>query len=369
MQRNLVISVDYEIYGNGTGDVRQLMIEPTERMARICEKYGVPLTIFFEAEEYLGFCRYAQELKQSLGYDPARVIREQVRSLARRGHDFQLHTHPKWFGAAFEGGRWSVRPEELSADELFESQAQADDYISSRKAVLEEMVSAAAPGRKIRAYRAGALRAQPGGKMLAALAANNIVVDSSVVLGLQDYKGRHLLDYRRAPRNRRLWRVRDDVCREDADGAVWEIPIHSVMRRRFHQLTPERLKAKFSSRAPKDRKREIVQHLGIPKNPFQLARFLFAPIPIKLDFHNLSPNALMRYIRSAPPPAADDAMDVLVLIGHTKEHTDDRAFEHFLQLVGQDSSLQVVGFDAVIDELRNSPRPGSRSNSLCSTAG
>lgn len=369
MQRKLVISVDYEIYGNGTGDVRQLMIEPTERMARICEKHGVPLTIFFEAEEYLGFCRYAHELRQSLGYDPAHVIREQVLSLARRGHDFQLHTHPKWFGAAFEGGRWSVRPEELSADELFESQAEVDDYISSRKAVLEEMVSAAAPGRKIRAYRAGALRAQPGGKLLSALAANNIVVDSSVVLGLQDYKGSYPLDYRRAPRNRRLWRVGENVCREDADGAVWEIPIHSVMRRRFHQLTPERLKAKFSSKVPKDRKREIVQHLGIPRNPFQLARFLFAPIPIKLDFHNLSPNALMRHIRSAPPPAADDAMDVLVLIGHTKEHTDDHAFEQFLQLVGQDSSLQVVGFDAVVDKLQNSPRSMSKADALCGSAG
>jgi hypothetical protein len=92
-------------------------------------------------------------------------------------------------------------------------------------------------------------------------------------------------------------------------------------------------------------------------------------VPIKLDFHNLSPSAMMRYIRSAPPPAPDDPIDVLVLIGHTKEHTDDRAFDQFLELVGQDSSLQVVGFDAVIKELQNSARSISRADSLCRSAG
>jgi hypothetical protein len=369
MKRKLVISVDYEIYGNGTGDVRQLMIEPAERMARICERHGVPLTVFFETEEYLAFSQAASELRQCFGYDPAKVIRDQVISLVRRGHDFQLHSHPKWFGARFSGGRWAVRPEELSVDELFETQDEIDRYISVRKAVLEEIVSSATPGRQVRAYRAGALRAQPGEKLLAALAANDISVDSSVVWGLQDAKGRYPLDYRNAPRDRRAWPVRDNVCREDPNGPVWEIPIHSVMRRRIHQLTPERVRAKFSRRVPADRKKEIVEQLGVPANPFRAAQFLFEPVPIKLDFHNLSPHTLMRYIRSAAPPAPDDPMDVLVLIGHTKEHTDDRAFDHFLQLVGQDASLQVVAFDAVIDELQNSARSICPANSLCSSAG
>lgn len=369
MKRKLVISVDYEIYGNGTGDVRQLMIEPAERMARICESHGVPLTVFFEAEEYLGFCQAARELRQCFGYDPAHVIREQVISLVRRGHDFQLHSHPKWFRARFSDGRWSVRPDELSVDELFETQEEVDRYIAVRKAVLEEIVSSATPGRQVKAYRAGALRAEPGEKLLAALAANDIAVDSSVVWGLQDDKGTYPLDYRNAPRDRRAWRVRDNVCREDARGAVWEVPIYSMMRRRVHQLTPERVRAKFSSRVPTDRKKEIVEQLGVPTNPFRTAQFLFEPVPIKLDFHNLSPSALMRYIRSAPPPAPDDPMDVLVLIGHTKEHTNDRAFDHFLQLVGQDSSLQVVGFDAVIDELQKSAPSISRVHSICSSAG
>ena len=77
----------------------------------------------------------------------------------------------------------------------------------------------------------------------------------------------------------------------------------------------------------------------------------------------------MRYIRSAPPPAPNDPMDVLVLLGHTKEHIDDSAFDRFLQLVSQDSDLQVVGFDAVIDELDRSARPVTRADALCNTTG
>ena len=37
--RQLLLTLDYEIFGNGSGDVRQHMVEPTERMARICERY------------------------------------------------------------------------------------------------------------------------------------------------------------------------------------------------------------------------------------------------------------------------------------------------------------------------------------------
>ncbi len=120
--RQIVLTVDYEIFGNGSGDVRQHIVEPAERMARICERLWIaPLTIFFEAEEYLAFERHAAELETSLGYDPAALIREQVASLVRRGHQFQLHLHPQWYGARFQDDRWLLRPEMETVDQLFES--------------------------------------------------------------------------------------------------------------------------------------------------------------------------------------------------------------------------------------------------------
>src|SRR5687768_9290717 len=104
MTKSIVLTVDYEVYGNGCGDVRQHVIDPTNRMARLCEEHHLPLSVFFEVEEYLGFIRHRGVLKRDLGYDPAELIRNQIIDLMRRGHDVQLHLHPQWHNAVYKDG-------------------------------------------------------------------------------------------------------------------------------------------------------------------------------------------------------------------------------------------------------------------------
>ena len=344
-QRSLVISVDYEIFGNGTGDVKRHIVEPADRMARLCKRYAVPLTVFFEVEEYLAFERFDEPLKRALGYSPSRLIREQITSLAEKGHDIQLHLHPEWYGARFDNGHWRLRMDKQTVDSLFESQAEVDRYVAQRKEVVEALTCRVAPGRKVTTYRAGAFRAQPGIKLLRALEANGILIDSSVVKGLQCGNGRLDLDFRNAPSAKGPWRIKDDVATEDPKGGLWEFPIYSVMRRRLHQATPRRLRAKFSRNVPKDRQREMLNQLGVSgMNLLKSLRFLWQKAPIKLDFHNVSPRKLLDWIRSAPKPAAGKP-DLLVLIGHTKEHTDDKAFETLLKRIAADPGLEIITFD------------------------
>jgi hypothetical protein len=343
--RYVVLSVDYEIFGNGSGDVLQHVVQPTASMARICRDYGAPLTVFFEAEEYHSFVEYRQPLTQALGYDPAQKIADQVAALAAQGHDFQLHLHPEWVGARFENGRWLLHRDHRTVDDLFETQQETTCYLAARKRLLEDLMAAGDVHRKVTAYRAGAFSAQPGKKLLAALAENGFLIDSSVVKGL--YRDAAKLDYRHAPSAKGPWRVKDEVSREDADGRVWEFPICSIMGRRFEQLTLSRLRAKFSKNVPKDRQMEIMSQLGInTRNPFALLRFLWQPVPIKLDFHNVSPAKLLRWIKSAPAPSAKNP-DIVVLIGHTKEHIEDAAFAHLLRGLTSDASIKVVGFESV----------------------
>lgn len=345
--RYIVISVDYEIFGNGDGDVRQHITGPTERMARLCEKYRVPLTVFFEAEEYAAFIKYASALKKDLGYDSAALIREQIISLIGRGHDIQLHLHPEWHGARYEAGKWLLHPEKTTVDSLFDSQAEVTDYIASRKGLIEEIAAETGSSSKVRAYRAGAFSAQPGRKLLAALAENGIFIDSSVVKGLHNPCSG--FDYRQAPSAKDPWRVSSDVAVEDTAGAVWEFPIYSVMGRRINQLTFNRLRAKFSKNVPKGKQKEMINQLGIrPSDPFGLLKFLWQQVPIKLDYHNVSPGKMMRWIESAPKPA-DRKPDVVMLIGHTKEHIDDRPLEELLRMIAQNSDLKIIG----LDELAN----------------
>jgi len=347
-KRQLVLSLDYEIFGNGTGDVRQHMTEPTERMARACEKYKMPLTVFFEAEEYLAFGREREKLVSALGYDPADEVRAQAVDLAKRGHDLQLHVHPEWVGATFEQDRWRLRPEKRTVDSLFETVAETSEYIRTRKAVIDGLWEEAGSTRRVTAFRAGAFCAQPSGKLLPALAANGIAIDSSVVKKMTRHDEQVDLDFIAAPAGRRHWQVSMDVAREDPDGSVMEIPIDSRMGRRIQQLTPRRMLAKFSGNVPMEKQREMVSQLGIGRSPVSIARFLMRPFPIKLDFHNMSARQMLHWVRNAPPAPAGD-MDVIMLIGHSKEHRDDANFEAFLAGVAGDRSLEVVSLSDVAE--------------------
>lgn len=50
--KTLLFTLDYELYGNGSGDVFKHIIEPTDKILGIVEKYNAKLTIFFEVIEY-----------------------------------------------------------------------------------------------------------------------------------------------------------------------------------------------------------------------------------------------------------------------------------------------------------------------------
>lgn len=354
-KRSVLLTVDYEIFGDGSGDVRQHITQPTERMARACEKFGVPLVLFVEVEEYLAFVRERASLRALLGYDPADEIRAQVIDLARRGHDLQLHLHPEWVGASLQGTQWKLRPEKRTVDSLFATPAETSAFLRERKAVVDEFLAAAGCRHNVTAYRAGAFCAQPGQKLLHGLKENGFILDSSLVKGMRRSDEHVTYDFSTAPERRRHWPIRDDVAREDSSGFLTEVPIYSRMGRRYHQLTPKRLAAKFSGNVPKSKQYEMVEQLRVRKTPAGIARFLFQPVPIKLDFHNMTAGKITRWIQHAPPAPEGDH-DVLVLIGHSKEHRDDADFERLVEMISRDPSLEVISMHDLAQRFLTSRR-------------
>ena len=87
----------------------------------------------------------------------------------------------------------------------------------------------------------------------------------------------------------------------------------------------------FHGTCPKNGKRTWSNSSRLKKSG-QLLKFLTQPVPVKLDFHNLAPPTLLRWIKSAPD-SSPGSPDVVVLIGHTKEHIDDASFEALLRLI------------------------------------
>jgi hypothetical protein len=346
--KHLILSVDYELFGNGTGDVYKHVVNPASRIARLGQNHGIPFTFFFEIEEYLKHKEYTDDLNENLGYDPARIMEDQVKSLISNNHDVQLHIHPQWFDAKYKNSRWVLHEDQISINNLFKEQEEVDNYIASRKAILEQIIEKGKPRRKIKAFRAGGFCAQPGEKLISALARNNILIECSVVRGLYQPPN---IDYRQVYSLRSYWPVKNDVCKEDHSGVVYEVPIYSLMRRRFHQLTLTRLKAKFSSNVPKIRKKELLEHFDINWNPIRIMKFLCQAVPIKLDFNNLEPRTLIKWITNAKQINEDEELNLFVLIGHTKEQINDNKLNRFLELVSKDPNLKVITFAWFADYL------------------
>src|SRR5690349_74991 len=94
-----VFTLDYEIYGNGTGTLRDLVYEPTRRLISLFEKRNVTFVTFAEAVEFIKIEEYHSD-------SGITQVREQLFELYEKGFEIGLHLHPWWAKGRFENGFW-----------------------------------------------------------------------------------------------------------------------------------------------------------------------------------------------------------------------------------------------------------------------
>ena len=103
------LTLDYELMGNGSGDIYELMIEPTDNFLKICDEYNIKSTIFFEVVEYWKIKEaFNKGILHNYKTDPTLEIEKQLQNAVKKGHDIQLHIHPQWLNAKFINGKWVV---------------------------------------------------------------------------------------------------------------------------------------------------------------------------------------------------------------------------------------------------------------------
>lgn len=237
---NLVLTFDYELFGDGSGDVFKQMIEPTEEILKICNENGIKTTIFVEVMEYL---RIKEEWNRGnrMGYggNPVEAIKNQIRQAASDGHDIQLHIHPQWVNAEFGEGSWNV---DLSnwriGDFKSESGYGIEELVADGKRALEDLVRPADPGYKCMAFRAGAFNIMPSNEVYAALKSVNMKVDSSVYPGGYEEGELSIYDYRDVSVAKDFWWADPHDIRKEAPEIrdIMEVPIFALPKRRVHKL-------------------------------------------------------------------------------------------------------------------------------------
>jgi hypothetical protein len=329
-----VFTVDYEIYGNGEGSLKDLVFEPARQLSKIFKEKDLRCVIFVEAAEL--------EIIGKQGSDEAiSLVEDQIRSLYNDGFELGLHLHPQWYNARYEDAKWFLDYGEYNLCTLsFERTGEIiDRSIDYLRHVLGE------PAVTPLSFRAGNWLLQPSKGVVSALAERGVKIDSSVFKG--GLQHRHKLDYRRALKNGGYWRFGDNVNVPDSHGVMTELPIHTQMVPFWRMLTGKRIGLQRQGASP------IGKGTGRLDRFRDLLRFHY---PLKFDFCRMTVEELTRMMDRAIKKDRESREQYwpMVAIGHTKDLVDFRTVETFL-LYLQDKGIPVSTFEKVCTRIASGP--------------
>ena len=358
-----IFTLDYEIHGNGDGCPNELMVEPTNRMMDLFERYGAKLTILADVAEILKF----REYKERFGNDDYHyeAIANQLKDAIRRGHDVQLHLHASYFNARFENGGWIQDWSEYNFAGL--PLERLNYIVRLGKEYLETLLKPVLATYECVAFRAANWSVSPSHNVIRALHDNGIRIETSVFKhGRRE--GIVNFDYSNAHSDLVPWRVADDdVCRRDDHGKLLEIPIYCERRWLGAFFTPNRVYRAALTRAHRvdnsnyETGGQAAQPVGAGKKIVNKLSMLTRLHPWKADFNQCSGRQLVRAIQRAEKKHGGFATKELpfVLIGHSKIFTrlNEGSLEPFLSFVRNNPErfgfATLASFDPGVNAMRN----------------
>ena len=340
---NLILSLDYEIFGNGSGDVMRDVIEPTDRILGICDKHGAKMTIMFEVGEYWAFEQYECQLRNDLGYSPAEQMKSQAVQAIKGGHDVQLHLHPQWIGAKYNNGLWQLNNACWRLADLPKGLGEKGDLESitgslySGKQTLENMIKPVKGNYECLCFRAGGFYAQPSEDIIIAMKNVGLAVDSSVVRGYR-VEVPFKVDYSQVDTPRDYWWTTDtELIREGKVGEnILEIPVSAQFQAYWKNFKWVKLRAALQRRKLE---KDSMSHdhgktcpTSVPKCKTVLGK-LFRRHASTFDFCKLS----CRDMLNRTKPSSEISGQTLMLIGHSKDFFNACHFDQYLSKVSERS--------------------------------
>ena len=229
MKRNVILSFDYELFfGFRSGTVLKTLIEPTNMIMNAMESVGLKGNFFIDVL----MIKYLKLNVDERSKCDIIMIEEQLRDIIKRGHRIELHLHPHWIDAIYNGdGTWNF--DDFSHYSL--SKFASNDIIKMFNEgilYLNAIASDVESEYRVCAFRAGGWAIQPFCKIKKAFIETNVFIDSSVANKAYNNHIDSQYDFRFMP-NKDLYHFSDDVCIETIDGPFLEIPIYTIHRNLF----------------------------------------------------------------------------------------------------------------------------------------
>jgi hypothetical protein len=168
---------DWELNGDGSGDIEKLMLSPAEKIVACCDEFGAKYTFFAEFGQQLAMEQSDEpELKAQ-----ADAWKQLLRQSVMKGHDVQLHFHPQWIGAKRQNRIWSLDFTKWSTALL--PYAEMKKWLAKGKNYLVDLLLPVNSNYRVVAYRSGGKLVQPSTNLIKVLLDIGIIADCTVVKG------------------------------------------------------------------------------------------------------------------------------------------------------------------------------------------
>ena len=325
-----IFTLDYEIYGNGEGSLRELVLEPTQRLMSVFKEWNSTFVVFAEALEFAKI----REFKTDASIADVPI---QLQQLHEGGFEIGLHLHPWWYNVRRENGRWKL---DWSERNICASSAErVDEIVCFAVGYLREAIreSSFTP----RSFRGGLWLMQPTKTMAEVLFRNGIQIDSSVFKGgrIRDVG----VDYRPAARQGWYWRFADDVNEAEPGGPLLEVPIYTEMVPFWKMLGGKRLN--LQKRVPAAASGEPLTN--------RYRDFARLRYPRKFDFCRMRYEELRSVIERVleEDRKNPESYKPIVAIGHSKDLVDFDAVRRFLEYLAGEN-IGISTFKGVAQRLQ-----------------
>lgn len=335
----LSITIDYELFGDGSGNVFEHMIKPTQTILDLLNQNNIKSTIFFEVIEYWKI-KKEYESGKHMGYkeNPAKAIKNQLQEAYLNGHDIQLHLHPQWVNAKFENNMWEVderfwRISDVPLVPTDDFPFSLHELIIKGKSTIEAIIQSVDPSYRCNIFRAGGYNISPSLEVLKVLRENGFIADSSVYAGGYQDTSLSKYDYRNIRNNIPYWYCYESI---ETGGIIGkesdfiELPIYAENMSGYKKIDLIRIRAGLKNRKSTINK---FNNKAKEKSVIQRIKYLIDSQSVTWDFCLFNKSKMSRYLKNAKRICLSSNYPVhpFVIIGHPKDFISNSGLKYLLK--------------------------------------
>jgi len=187
----IIFEDDWELMGNGLGNVTDLQYLPSLQLLNIADMYGIKLNFMVDVMQQIYFKKY--EKKDRNIALQKKIWEECVLMFIDKGHDVQLHLHPQWHDASYVNGYFELSNYWNLGSYSTEKQKE---MISESVSYLNTLIKPFNNNYHVHSFKAGSWGLQPSMSVLQNLEDQGIRLVMGVVNNFYFKTQSFHLDYR-----------------------------------------------------------------------------------------------------------------------------------------------------------------------------